>query len=99
MTHSLPGKKRGQSDAKEDMRPSSEHLLPPDDADSVKPHSPMGWRQVQLLRAGFTPPLAASIARERTMDLHALIELVERGCPPELAARILAPLDDARTPC
>jgi hypothetical protein len=33
------------------------------------------------------------------MDLHALIELVERGCPPELAARILAPLDEERTPC
>ena len=33
------------------------------------------------------------------MDLHALIELVEHGCPPELAARILAPLDEERTPC
>jgi hypothetical protein len=52
------------------------------------------WRQARLLRAGFGAPLAASIARERAMDLHALIELVERGCPPELAARILAPLDD-----
>jgi hypothetical protein len=30
------------------------------------------------------------------MDLHALIELVERGCPPPLAARILAPLDHER---
>jgi hypothetical protein len=27
-------------------------------------------------------------------DLHALIELVERGCPPALAVRILGPLDD-----
>jgi hypothetical protein len=27
------------------------------------------------------------------VDVHALIELVERGCRPELAARILAPLD------
>jgi hypothetical protein len=26
-------------------------------------------------------------------DLHALIELVERGCPCHLAVRILAPLD------
>jgi hypothetical protein len=54
---------------------------------------------VQLLRAGFAAPLAASIARQRSMDLHALIELVERGCPPDLAARILAPLDEERTPC
>jgi hypothetical protein len=27
-------------------------------------------------------------------DLHALIELVGRACRPELAARIVAPLDD-----
>ena len=27
------------------------------------------------------------------MDLHALIELVERGCPHHLAVRILAPVD------
>jgi hypothetical protein len=27
------------------------------------------------------------------VDLHALVKLVERGCPPPLAARILAPLD------
>jgi hypothetical protein len=26
--------------------------------------------------------------------LHALIELAERGCPPELAVRILAPLPE-----
>jgi hypothetical protein len=30
------------------------------------------------------------------MDLHALTGLVERGCPPPLAARILAPLDHER---
>jgi hypothetical protein len=33
------------------------------------------------------------------MDLHAMIELLERGCPPRLAARILAPFDHARSPC
>jgi hypothetical protein len=27
------------------------------------------------------------------VDIHALLELVDRGCPPHLAARILAPLD------
>jgi hypothetical protein len=26
------------------------------------------------------------------MDLHALIELAERGCPAELAVRILTPI-------
>jgi hypothetical protein len=32
-------------------------------------------------------------ARTESVDLHALIELVERGCTPELAARIMAPID------
>jgi hypothetical protein len=50
----------------------------------------------QLVRAGFDAELAASVGADRAMDLHALIELVERGCPPELAARILAPLDRER---
>ena len=57
------------------------------------------WRQLQLLRAGFDADLAASIASQRAIDLHALIELVERGCAPRLAARILAPLDHERTAC
>jgi hypothetical protein len=57
------------------------------------------WKLEQLVRTGFDAELAASLAADRAMDLHALIELVERGCPPELAARILAPLDDERNPC
>jgi hypothetical protein len=51
------------------------------------------WRMEQLVRAGFDAELAASVAADRAMDLHELIELVERGCPPAPAARILAPLD------
>ena len=45
----------------------------------------------------FGLPVAACSAagsKDARYDLHALIELVERGCPPELAVRILAPLDD-----
>ena len=51
------------------------------------------WRRDRLSAAGFELPLAVAIARDARYDLHALIELVERGCPPHLAARILAPLD------
>lgn len=51
------------------------------------------WRRDQLVAAGFEPPLALSLAPESRYDLHALIELVERGCPPRLAIRILAPLE------
>jgi len=50
------------------------------------------WRCEQLVASGFDRSLAARLACEQRIDLHALIELVERGCPPHLAARILAPL-------
>jgi hypothetical protein len=67
---------------------------------SAHPHADLtGWRQQQLVRAGFDPELAASAAGDCAIDLHALIELVERGCPPRLAARIMAPLDHQRKPC
>jgi hypothetical protein len=47
-----------------------------------------------LERAGFDSSTAAAIARDLRSDLHELLELVDRGCPPHLAARILAPLDE-----
>ena len=52
------------------------------------------WRREQLVGSGFAPALAARVAENSEYDLHALIELVERGCPPELAARILAPVEE-----
>jgi hypothetical protein len=54
----------------------------------------VAWRRRQLIAAGFRPKLAAGVARDGALDLHALIELVEHGCPPELAVRILAPLEE-----
>jgi hypothetical protein len=56
-------------------------------------HELVRWRREQLAEAGFSLPLAARVANDARYDLHALIELVERGCPPELAARILAPFE------
>ena len=53
----------------------------------------VAWRRSQLLNAGFDAWTADVFARTEAVDLHALIELVDRGCPPELAARIMAPLD------
>ena len=53
----------------------------------------VGWRRRQLTGAGFSLPLAARIAGDPGYDLHALIELTERGCAPELAVRIVAPLE------
>jgi hypothetical protein len=59
----------------------------------VRGVAPVDWRRGRLIDAGFPRGLAAGLARDARYDLHALIELVERGCLPELAARILAPLD------
>jgi hypothetical protein len=64
-----------------------------------EPDDLAGWREERLLRAGVEAGLAASIASDCAMDLHAMIELVERGCPPRLAARIVAPFDHERSPC
>jgi hypothetical protein len=50
------------------------------------------WRLCWLLEAGFDPALAEALARTPAVDLHALLELVDRGCPPAIAARILSPL-------
>jgi hypothetical protein len=51
-----------------------------------------GWRMCRLREAGF-PAALARVLSQQPVDLHALLELVDAGCPPELAARILAPLD------
>jgi hypothetical protein len=34
------------------------------------------------------------LANDRRIDLHAVLELIDRGCPPGLAARILTPIED-----
>jgi hypothetical protein len=54
----------------------------------------VAWRRRRLLDAGFSSTLAAVLAADFRLDLHALLQLVERGCPPPLAARILAPAED-----
>ena len=52
------------------------------------------WRRQRLIESGFPAPLAARLAVDARFDLHALIELAELGCPPDLAVRIMAPLED-----
>jgi hypothetical protein len=41
------------------------------------------------LRAG----VGASLAADGDVDLHDMLNLIDRGCPAALAAEILAPLD------
>jgi len=47
------------------------------------------WRLGRLRAAGFAEGLALALAAEGDVDLHALLDLVDRGCPPHLAARIM----------
>jgi len=49
----------------------------------------LDWRIEELLRAGFPELLALELAATIEVDLHTAVELTERGCPPETAARIL----------
>jgi hypothetical protein len=51
------------------------------------------WRVKRLRSAGFPDDVALGTARDNTFDLHVLLELIDRGCPAELALRILAPID------
>ena len=52
----------------------------------------VAWRRSVLVRAGVEAGLANRLGADRRLDLHDLLSLMERGCPPGLAARILAPL-------
>lgn len=54
----------------------------------------VAWRRCRLLEHGFGPSLADTLAHDR-VDLHRLLALVDAGCPPGLAARILAPEAEA----
>ncbi len=50
------------------------------------------WRRCRLVEAGFSETLADAVAGEPAFDLHVLLQLLDRGCPPDLAVRIGAPL-------
>jgi hypothetical protein len=76
------------------MRPIKRHAIAGHDQDLI-----VRWRTGQLREAGFDLQLAEALARDCAYDLHAVLRLVDNGCPPELAARILAPLDPEQQPC
>jgi hypothetical protein len=47
------------------------------------------WRLETLERAGYPSTAAVELAVRHDVDLHGAIELVQQGCSPELALRIL----------
>ena len=53
----------------------------------------LSWRVQRLVAAGFADRDALILAGDTRLDLHALLDLIDRGCPPALAARITGPLD------
>jgi hypothetical protein len=60
--------------------------LHPEQTESEKVVS---WRAERLERAGYEPGVALELAARVEIDLHHAIKLIERGCSPEMAARIL----------
>jgi hypothetical protein len=60
----------------------------------IRDRDHVAWRRRCLITAGFPDPTARELAADGRIDIHALLELADRGCPPQLAARILAPLED-----
>lgn len=48
----------------------------------------LSWRYEVLFRAGYSRNDAFQLARDK-VDLHLATELLERGCPAELALQIL----------
>jgi hypothetical protein len=47
------------------------------------------WRQEELQRAGYAAADAAELAASAEVDLHTAVRLLEQGCEPELALKIL----------
>jgi hypothetical protein len=47
------------------------------------------WRAEELERAGYEPRAAGRLAVRHDVDLHTAVDLLERGCPTDLALRIL----------
>ena len=59
-------------------------LVPVDEFECVR-----CWRFEQLLRAGYEEEDATELAFHLDIDLHDAVALARRGCPSEIAARIL----------
>jgi hypothetical protein len=55
------------------------------DPDGLLVHN---WRSMQLKRLGIPGPLAEAAADH--VDWHQVAKLVQRGCPPQLALRIVS---------
>lgn len=65
-------------------------MLPSDEGTELSEDDQvMAWRYVTLVCAGYPEPAAARLALADNVDLHKALGLIEHGCPPDLAERIL----------
>jgi hypothetical protein len=76
-------------------------MMPPEHGwtDAARSDAVASWRVERLIAAGLPTALARRIAADCGYDLHALLSLLDHGCPAELAVRIIAPLEETRRPC
>jgi hypothetical protein len=47
------------------------------------------WRVDELERAGYDPRAAMTLAARHDIDLHSAVDLLRKGCSPDLALQIL----------
>jgi hypothetical protein len=72
----------------ESSEETMELTLPPGPHETVEKQDPVhGWRVARLARLGIPWPVAEAAAGH--VDWHQMAALVQRGCPPWLALRIL----------
>lgn len=53
----------------------------------------LGWRREALLELGVRASYVARLVDRRDVAVADVRELVKRGCPPDVAARILSPIE------
>ena len=66
------------------MSQTEVHVLEDTELDKIE-----RWRIEELERAGYGTRAAGRLAARHDIDLHHAIELLDLGCPPELAIKIL----------
>jgi hypothetical protein len=50
------------------------------------------WRMLVVVRKDVPSEIASRVAVEQSIDLHEFVSYLDKGCAPELAYEILAPL-------
>ena len=66
------------------MEPTALEGIVPTERDQIE-----RWRMYELERAGFGIALARTLAGRLDIDLRQAVDLIDRGCAPDLVARIL----------